>query len=217
MSNNKCRDEVMVYGLKPPVRPDYIPEYIKYDELFSPPECQNIIDFGKQSNRFDLAGIGSNEPGGFSVDPKYRMVKTATIAPEDGFDWLYMRIMQRVVWTNNQRFRFDISGLNETIQLLWYQNKDDTPDAIPGHYKWHQDIGLGDMSLRKLSVVIQLSKPEDYDGCALTLQTHQLLEVPERKQGDMIIFPSYIPHMVTPITRGERFALVLWVSGPSFR
>jgi len=218
INNTQCRNEIMMYGMKPQVRRTaHIPEYIKYDNLFSPPECQAIIDFGHKSNGFGFASVGTNEPGGYNVDKNYRMVKTVNIRPEDGFDWLYTRLMQRIVWTNNERFEFDISGLNEYIQLLWYQSKEQTAEGIAGHYKWHQDIGTYDMSLRKLSIVVQLSKSEDYDGCNLTLQTHRQFEIPERKQGDVIIFPSYLPHMVTPITRGERYSLVLWVSGPPFR
>ena len=36
-------------------------------------------------------------------------------------------------------------------------------------------------------------------------------------QGDLIIFPSFIWHRVTPVTRGVRKSLVLWFIGPPFK
>ena len=39
-----------------------------------------------------------------------------------------------------------------------------------------------------------------------------------RKQiGDLVVFPSYVLHEVTPVTKGERNSLVCWVTGPSFK
>ena len=38
-----------------------------------------------------------------------------------------------------------------------------------------------------------------------------------REQGQIIVFPSYTLHEVTPITKGTRYSLVSWVSGPSFK
>jgi len=34
------------------------------------------------------------------------------------------------------------------------------------------------------------------------------------KQGDMILFPSYLPHRVRPVRVGTRYSLVLWFAGP---
>ena len=33
--------------------------------------------------------------------------------------------------------------------------------------------------------------------------------------GDLVIFPSYLPHAVMPVTKGIRFSLVLWIRGQS--
>ena len=33
----------------------------------------------------------------------------------------------------------------------------------------------------------------------------------------IIMFPSYVLHQVTPVTRGERFSLVGWVTGKNIK
>ena len=37
------------------------------------------------------------------------------------------------------------------------------------------------------------------------------------KQGDMILFPSYLPHRVRPVRVGTRYSLVLWFAGPPLK
>ena len=190
------------------------PEYIKYDQLFSPPECLALQQAGAAAG-FVEATIGGGD-GDARIDKNIRCVLTANIVPRPDLQWFFKRLADRVEWTNNDRYHFDLVGLTEGANVLRY----DAPqhaDEVAGHYDMHQDIGSGQMSLRKLSVVVQLSDPADYDGGRLHLISHRDLEVAEVKQGDVIIFPSYVPHYVTPVTRGTRFAIASWVSGPPFR
>ena len=35
--------------------------------------------------------------------------------------------------------------------------------------------------------------------------------------GDALVFPSFTQHQITPITKGIRYSLVSWVSGPPWR
>jgi len=37
------------------------------------------------------------------------------------------------------------------------------------------------------------------------------------KTGDMIIFPSHLPHRVRPVREGTRYSLVVWAGGPAFK
>ena len=34
-----------------------------------------------------------------------------------------------------------------------------------------------------------------------------------RPKGSIIVFPSFLYHQVTPITKGTRYSLVMWVLG----
>ncbi len=209
-------EETLILGIKPAENP-YVPEYIQYEELFSPPECDALIKLG-ESGKLENPGVGTGEETRLDLD--YRAVLSRTLDPayeKDSLAWVYNKIISRVVWTNTDHYRFSLSGCNEPINFLRYDtpSKKDAKENA-GHYKWHQDFGGGYASLRKLSVMVQLTDGDDYEGCDLMLRTHREFTPGLRKRGDMIIFPSWTVHSVTPILSGRRYALVLWVSGPQF-
>ena len=57
----------------------------------------------------------------------------------------------------NTIWNFDLHSMPEAIQFTEYFGNG-------GHYDWHQDIGPGELSIRKVSVTIQLSDGGDYQG-----------------------------------------------------
>jgi len=78
--------------------------------------------------------------------------------------------------------------------------------------------------VRKLSMTINLNSPGEYEGGNLKFdfgphstgqRFHECEEI--RPQGSIIIFPSFLYHQVTPITKGTRYSLVLWVLGKPFK
>ena len=78
--------------------------------------------------------------------------------------------------------------------------------------------------VRKLSMTINLNQPGEYDGGNLKFdfgphaqgqRFHECVEI--RPQGSIIVFPSYVYHQVTPVTRGTRYSLVLWSLGQPFK
>ena len=104
----------------------------------------------------------------------------------------------------------DLRGFSEDFQYTVYHGSDG------GHYDWHVD--LGDLArLRKLSLSLQLTDPSEYEGCELQIHDGRRVETAPRERGTVIVFPSYVLHRVTPITRGVRKAVVVWTTGPKFR
>ena len=73
---------------------------------------------------------------------------------------------------------------------------------------------------RKLSVVVQLSEPEDYEGGVFEIddvvRPYPLNTSLFQPRGSILIFPSYIKHRVLPVTKGVRRSLVTWYNGPKF-
>ena len=69
---------------------------------------------------------------------------------------------------------------------------------------------------RKLSVVVQLTDPSDYEGGIFEFKT---VETPAnfKTRGSILVFPSYLEHQVTEITEGTRYSLVCWAEGPRWR
>ena len=99
----------------------------------------------------------------------------------------------------------------ENTQLGRYKSVDG------GHYGWHMDADPPQNGVqRKLSISILLSDPSEFEGGEL-----QFRGIEDRKiltmQGSIVVFPSFIEHRVTPVTKGVRYSAVTWVSGPSFR
>ncbi len=213
------------YSFSPPERPCF-PPFVQWrgeQPFLSPPECRELIAIGNAGTLiYGTIGNGTND--GFKLDKGYRCVRTRALYPEaGGVGWLYERIRKLVLPANADHYRFDLTGIEQGIQFLRYDAPDATKGEVePGHYKWHQDFGGGASSLRKLSLVVQLSDPADYDGCELRLFTDCDFTphgdgFPLKAQGDAVLFPAWTPHMVTPITRGTRYALAAWICGPQLR
>ena len=115
--------------------------------------------------------------------------------------------------SNQNLWGFELGSIIEQIQYTEYHAED------KGHYDWHLDIGNDQYSLRKISLTVQLSDPNDYEGGLLELNhagDDKSITAPTTK-GSVFVFPSYLRHRVTPVTKGIRKSLVLWVGGNQFR
>lgn len=196
-----------------PEEHDFFPNYVHTPEFLSKDSCELLIaKYGHIESEY--ATIGNATANSFYEDLGYRAVKATYIKEEDE-PGLYENMVNEVIKANTI-WKFDLYGLVEEIQFLKYEMP---PDALipPGHYNWHQDYGGGYSSRRKMSVVVNITDPSEYDGCNLQVFTNQVYTVDNIDQGTMITFPSYLPHQVTPITRGTRYSLVTWISGARFR
>lgn len=126
--------------------------------------------------------------------------------------WLYDKLSKMAVEANDVLWNFDLFSLPECIQYTEYL------DVEGGHYGWHQDIGPGILSLRKISITVQLSDDSDYEGGELELsQGGEGGIMAPRGAGTVVIFPSYLMHRVNKVTRGTRKSFVLWVGGEHYR
>jgi len=124
---------------------------------------------------------------------------------------IFQLLAQFVQKANEQVFRLDLVGFGEPLQIATYRG------AEGGFYGWHVDIGAGRLAQRKLSIVIPLTDPADYEGGELQLfHDHEPTTV-AMPLGRIVAFPSYVLHRVTPVTKGVRRTLAVWVSGPPYR
>lgn len=129
--------------------------------------------------------------------------------------------------------------LMEPVQISTYD--------VGQHYDWHIDGFLDEASarkqvspgkvggtdqtsheglsgtIRKISLVAQLSDPEDYEGGDLLIESPAsdqdpvvLSEKAFRPKGSVIVFPSFLRHKVSPVTRGKRHSLTTWFGGPPY-
>ena len=92
--------------------------------------------------------------------------------------------------------------------------------ASGDHFKRHYDQRMGTAELyanhplRKMSMSIILSNPDEYEGGGLRFfdQRGSTIRVSQNK-GDIFIFPAWQEHQVDPVTSGKRNALVVWMLG----
>jgi PKHD-type hydroxylase len=145
-----------------------------------------------------------------------------------GFLWHYV---QRA---NRENFLYDLRCIDgESMQYTRYEEGQ--------FYGWHNDAGLATQYkpvavgnradglaqdfvnenielVRKLSFVLQLSDPDDYEGGNLQLLNENGLPYfAPRQRGSMILFDSRTQHRVLKVTKGTRKSIVGWVVGPRWR
>ena len=123
---------------------------------------------------------------------------------------LFRKLGHIVSSLNAQFYKFDLTGFGEALQLTNY-------DCSEGMYGWHQDYGSVGAPSRKLSLVLQLTDPSEYEGGNLQIMTSGEPINVHKQRGLVTVFPSYIVHQVTPVTQGSRQSLVAWITGPEFR
>jgi PKHD-type hydroxylase len=147
-----------------------------------------------------------------SDDTSVRSSIVKWLPQNDQWSWLYDKMINMATIANNALWNFDLQTAPEQIQFTEYHA------SQGGHYGWHQDIGPGMLSLRKVSITVQLSGPEDYQGGDLQIWQggDNPIDAPKGK-GTVVIFPSYMMHRVTKVTSGVRRSLVLWVGGEHYR
>lgn len=118
------------------------------------------------------------------------------------------------ITANRNAFGFDIDYVNDIQYTTYHSNEN-------GKYDWHCDTFWANPTAydRKISVVMQLSDPSEYEGGDFEIDSHyaQLPKEEIRAKGTVIVFPSFLHHRVTPVTKGTRRSLVSWVEGHKFK
>ena len=184
------------------------PNYAFRSRAFDDQEIQKIIEIGEYALRMEQAKIGSG-----TLNKEIRNSKISWLPLNPDTQFIYDRIAYIIRELNGQSFQLDLYGFNEEIQYTVYEGD----DVIGGHYGWHLDKGVASGSPRKLSVIVQLSDPSEYEGGNLEILTSNDPEKFKKQKGMLYAFPSYLLHRVTPVTSGVRRTLVIWLTGPKFK
>ena len=181
-----------------------------FEGAFSDEECDFIVQYGL-THKPITATVGH---GGKSVvDPHLRVSTVRWLNRSDTkLSGLFERIQTMMLQANANAFGFDIAGFHE-IQFTEYNSENS------GNYGWHEDLNWKKVTPfdRKISMVIQLSNPDDYTGGRLELANDPIPDGKFKRRGDVIFFPAFNRHRVTPVKLGIRYSLVTWFVGPKFR
>lgn len=180
--------------------------FFSLPKALSPHECAQLVLAVKSSPMRDAGLVGGTSA------PQIRRADIAWLDDIPGCDWVMDRMTGLVAQANREAFGFDLTDFGESAQVARYGAEREA------HFDWHADIGAGLWAAkRKLTIVVQLSDPADYQGGDLQLRPDSNVAAAARNLGTATIFPSFVLHRVTPVTEGTRWSLTLWAHGPAFR
>lgn len=186
---------------------------ICWSGAFTDEEIEAIITMG-DNLEFQNAKVGSPNTGGDKSD--IRKSDIAWINPTTANRWIFVKIAEIVARINNDKFQFDLTDFNDSLQYTTY--------TTGGFYTWHIDgmaVDTFGPSHRKLGISIMLSDPDtDFTGGEFQIipgGNPTSVNTTKLKKGDVLAFPSFVPHQVTEVLSGKRKSLVVWIRGPKFK
>jgi PKHD-type hydroxylase len=180
--------------------------HVYWSGYFTDEELNLIIEYCENKKLED----GTVQEG---VLKKIRKSKVNFTFPDEENRWIFNKLNNFVQMINDKFFGFDLVGY-DSFQFSTYNSKEN------GHYDWHIDSHVGTQNSfgtglhRKLSMTLLLN--DDFEGgdFEINLSAPKKIEV---KKGMAIFFPSFVLHRVTPVTKGIRKSLVIWVEGPRWK
>lgn len=179
--------------------------YYYFQHGFSKPELNQIYKDVETLPFQEATTLG----GDTSKDIRSSSIKW--IPQDENWMWLYRKMGELAAIANNNLWKFELHNMPEAIQYTEYYASEE------GHYNWHQDIGPGVASLRKVSITVQLSESDEYEGGDLEISQGANALTAPRGAGVAVIFPSYMLHRVSKVTKGTRRSFVLWVGGEHYK
>jgi PKHD-type hydroxylase len=180
--------------------------YYYFTNVFTDQEIEEIIQIGESQPKIKATTVGEDVTQEVT---DYRVSDIAWLANNPKTSWVFDRIADLAIKANSEMWNFDIWDFQDDLQYTSYYGNG-------GHYDWHADLGAG-ISNRKLSIVLQLSNSDEYEGGDLQMNTGgSILNIP-REKGLICFFPSFVLHRVTPLSSGLRRSLVTWLCGANLR
>ncbi len=195
----------MQYMLTPYSEP--IESFVWWENVFSEQELNWLQEQAIKADQ--RAQVGGNPNTENLIKIRRSLISWLNFNKD--IEWLFQKLSHVVSSINSQFYRFDLTGFGEAIQLTNYDQSEN------GMYGWHQDYGGRRSPSRKLSLVLQLTDPSNYEGGNLQINVGGDVINIRKQRGLVVVFPSYQLHQVTPVTQGSRQSLVAWISGPAFK
>ena len=173
---------------------------INKSDLFTTEECESVL-----TSCIDELWLPSTVVGTQDFHQSRRQKLRGDVV---GFPFLNIREVTKNA--NSTIFDFNLLGIidQDYPQVFKYSETD--------FYKMH--IELTPMApSRKITFIINLSDPSSYDGG--DIEFLNISADPEllRERGSCLVFPSYLPYCIHPVTRGSKHIIVGHVHGAMFK
>ena len=219
--------------------------YYQFPAVLTPKFVDDILAYGKAHTPEMAITGGASKDDEKNLDKKGNLKKSVVkdVQKKRKSDivwmndlWIYKEI-HPYIHEANQR-----AGWN--FEWDWSESCQFTKYGIGQYYGWHCDSWdkpysrppLADGTrpidhgkIRKLSVTISLSHPDEYVGGNLEFDFRNQVDWDRNKKaaihscegirprGSIIVFPSFVWHRVAPVTKGTRYSLVIWNLGYPFK
>lgn len=178
----------------------------------NPEQCKRFLDMG------DLLAFHNGTIGEGRVEEGVRDSKIAWIDMNPQLPAIEVRdeLIGAMAWNAGRinRDKFDVA-------IDYFHPLQFTKYALNQHYDWHidSDEGSEGPEHRRLSFILMLTGPDDYEGGELEFNLGGNAEEGRTKlikpaAGTIVAFYSHVPHRVRPVTSGERASIVMWAMGP---
>ena len=219
--------------------------YYQFPAVLTPKFVDDILAYGKAHTPEMAITGGASKDDEKNLDKKGNLKKSVVkdVQKKGKSDivwmndlWIYKEI-HPYIHEANQR-----AGWN--FEWDWSEACQFTKYGVGQYYGWHCDSWdkpysrppLADGTrpidhgkIRKLSVTISLSHPDEYVGGNLEFDFRNQVDWDRNKKaaihscegirprGSIIVFPSFVWHRVAPVTKGTRYSLVIWNLGYPFK
>ena len=217
--------------------------YYQFPSALTPKFVDDILAYGKEHTPEMAVTGGAQRDDANKKDGKLKKSVIKDIQRKRKSDivwmndtWIYKEIHPYIHEANQK------AGWN--FEWDWSESCQFTKYGVGQYYGWHCDswdkpysrpkmengkYPVDHGKIRKLSVTISLSHPDEYVGGNLEFDFRNQVDWDRNKKaaihscdgirprGSIIVFPSFVWHRVNPVTKGTRYSLVIWNLGRPFR
>ena len=164
--------------------------------------CKKLIEeYAKSEVKKEPPYIGGNNE---NIDLNIRNVQRLQLPLFAGIGATLTAIGLNV---NNDIWKYHITHSNQSEFLMY---------DIHGKYETHVDtFHAHSNETRKLTVLAFLN--DNFEGGKFYIQNSHERIYPQQTPGTVLVFPSFMPHGVEPVTKGIRYSIVTWMVGPYFK
>lgn len=172
--------------------------YVIFKNILSKTECRELIEYGQTIPA---------EAGKIATAKEKRISEIRWLHYQPALENTFQKLSDIVLMANEKWWNFHLAGFYEPLQLTHYKAENG------GKYDFHADLSdVGPGQNRKISGTLLLN--DNFEGGEFELFDTPPIE--KMNRGDIILFPSFKVHRVNPVTQGERYSLVFWVTGPAW-
>jgi len=177
----------------------------KVDNAISEGFCKKLIEeYAKPEVKKEQPFIGQGRDLEKNIDLDIRNVLRLPLPLHAGIG---ATLTSCALSINHQYWQYNITHSNQAEFLMY---------DVKGKYEAHVDtFHQHGNETRKLTALAILN--DDFEGGKFYIQNSHERFYPQQTPGTVLVFPSFMPHGVEPITKGVRYSVVSWMVGPYFK